>query len=50
MIYVVPQGCVFHTEMGEAIGKEKNIVYVSVDKFKRVWTPLHDFVESVSTP
>ena len=37
----------YYTELGQAIGKDKNIVYVSKDK-KRTWIPLHDFVKKVS--
>ena len=41
------KGCVFHTELGQAVNKEKNVVYVSTDKHNRVWTPLHSFVDEV---
>ena len=37
------QNTVYHTELGQAIGKDSNIVYVSTDN-KRRWNALHDFV------
>jgi len=40
------KNCVYHTELGQTIGKEKNVVYVSTNN-KRVWTPLQVFVRQV---
>ncbi|CAH1800283.1 unnamed protein product [Owenia fusiformis] len=37
------RNCVFYTELGQAIEKDSNVVYVSCDN-KRTWIALHDFV------
>ncbi len=45
--YFMFQNCVYHTEMGQAIGKDSNVVYVSKDN-KRTFQTLKDFTEGVN--
>ncbi len=41
------QKCVYHTDLGEHIGLDRGVVYVSTDE-KATWIPLHEFVKRAS--
>ena len=46
MLPVTLQNCVYHTELGQAIGKTKDVVYVSKNN-RKTWITLTDFVTKV---